>query len=56
LNDNTVAGIKCEKKNFFSVQFHPEASAGPHDSRYLFKEFLERIKKSSSISLEKERI
>ena len=46
LNDDTLAGIKRTDKNAFSVQFHPEASAGPHDSRYLFDEFVERIRKN----------
>ena len=44
LNDDTVAGIKMKDKNCFSVQYHPEASPGPHDSSYLFDEFIERIK------------
>ena len=44
LNDNTVAGIKMKNKNCFSVQYHPEASPGPHDSSYLFDEFIENIK------------
>jgi carbamoyl-phosphate synthase small subunit len=39
LNDNTVAGIRHLKHPAFSVQYHPEASSGPHDSRYLFKQF-----------------
>ena len=39
LNDNTVEGIRCEKLSAFSVQYHPEASPGPHDSNYLFKTF-----------------
>jgi carbamoyl-phosphate synthase small subunit len=43
LNDNTIAGIKLKDKSCFSVQFHPEASAGPHDSSYLFDEFIEMI-------------
>jgi carbamoyl-phosphate synthase small subunit len=46
LNDGTLAGIKRTDKNAFSVQFHPEASAGPHDSRYLFDEFVDRIRKN----------
>ena len=41
LNDNTVEGIKCLDRPIFSVQHHPEASPGPHDSRYLFKQFIE---------------
>ncbi len=44
LNDNTVAGIKMKSKNCFSVQYHPEASPGPHDSSYLFDEFIKNIK------------
>jgi len=46
LNDNTVAGIKMKSKNVFSVQYHPEASPGPHDSEYLFDQFIENIKKT----------
>jgi carbamoyl-phosphate synthase small subunit len=46
LNDNTVAGMRMKYKNCFSVQYHPEASPGPHDSSYLFDEFIENIKKS----------
>ena len=45
LNDNTVAGLRMKNKNCFSVQYHPEASPGPHDSDYLFDEFIENIKK-----------
>lgn len=41
LNDKTVEGISSDKYDFFSVQYHPEASPGPHDSRYLFKRFFE---------------
>ena len=40
LNDDTVAGIALKGKPVFSVQYHPEASAGPHDSRYLFDDFV----------------
>ncbi len=46
INDNTVAGIKLKNKPVFSVQYHPEASAGPHDSRYLFDEFIENMNTS----------
>ena len=45
LNDDTVAGIRLKNSNCFSVQFHPEASPGPHDSSYLFDEFVENMKK-----------
>ncbi|MDH5397945.1 MAG: glutamine-hydrolyzing carbamoyl-phosphate synthase small subunit [Cyclobacteriaceae bacterium] len=44
LNDNTIAGIKVAGKSAFSVQYHPEASPGPHDSRYLFDQFITLIK------------
>lgn len=49
LNDNTVAGLAMKNKNCFSVQYHPEASPGPHDSSYLFDQFIENIKKRSTI-------
>lgn len=39
LNDNTIAGIRHVKYPVFSIQYHPEASPGPHDSYYLFEEF-----------------
>jgi carbamoyl-phosphate synthase small subunit len=44
LNDDTVAGIELVGKDVFSVQYHPEASAGPHDSRYLFDQFVDNLK------------
>ena len=44
LNDETIEGIRVQGKPAFSVQYHPEASPGPHDSRYLFDQFLELIK------------
>jgi len=44
LNDQTLAGMKMKNKNCFSVQYHPEASPGPHDSYYLFDQFIENIK------------
>jgi len=40
LNDKTVAGLKVKHKPIFSVQYHPEAAPGPHDSDYLFKNFV----------------
>ena len=45
LNDDTVAGIEMKNKNCFSVQYHPEASPGPHDASYLFDQFIENISK-----------
>jgi carbamoyl-phosphate synthase small subunit len=45
LNDHTVAGIRLKNKPVFSVQYHPEASPGPHDASYLFDEFVGLIKK-----------
>jgi carbamoyl-phosphate synthase small subunit len=44
LNDDTVAGISCNDISAYSVQYHPEASPGPHDSRYVFKEFFNMMK------------
>ena len=45
LNDNTLEGIYSEKLKAFSVQYHPEASPGPHDSNYLFETFIGLMKK-----------
>ncbi len=44
LNDDSIEGIKIKGRSAFSVQYHPESSPGPHDSRYLFDEFIENIK------------
>lgn len=44
LNDQTVEGFRHKKLPFFSVQYHPEASPGPHDSHYLFDEFVSLMK------------
>jgi carbamoyl-phosphate synthase small subunit len=43
LNDHTVAGIRMKNKNVFSVQYHPEASPGPHDAEYLFDDFIKML-------------
>ncbi len=52
LNDHTVAGIKMKDKDVFSVQYHPEASPGPHDADYLFDDFFELIQKNTKKSIE----
>jgi carbamoyl-phosphate synthase small subunit len=44
LNDNTLEGFRHRKYPMFSVQYHPEASPGPHDARYLFDEFKELMR------------
>jgi carbamoyl-phosphate synthase small subunit len=43
LNDGTSEGLEVLGASAFSVQYHPEAAAGPHDSLYLFKRFVARI-------------
>lgn len=43
LNDESIEGIRVRNKQAFSVQYHPEASPGPHDARYLFDEFVAMI-------------
>lgn len=44
LNDDSIEGIRLKNKKAFSVQYHPEATPGPHDSRYLFDEFIGMIR------------
>ncbi len=44
LNDQSIEGIRLKNKPAFSVQYHPESTPGPHDSRYLFDEFIELVK------------
>jgi carbamoyl-phosphate synthase small subunit len=44
LNDRTVAGLRHKTLPFFSVQYHPEASPGPHDADYLFEQFVQSMR------------
>jgi carbamoyl-phosphate synthase small subunit len=48
LNDNTIMGIRLKDRKAFSVQYHPEASPGPHDSNYLFDNFVSMMEKSKN--------
>lgn len=48
LNDKSIEGIRVKGKPAFSVQYHPEATPGPHDSRYLFDQFIEMIKEQQN--------
>ena len=48
LNDESIEGIRMKNKKAFSVQYHPEATPGPHDSRYLFDDFIGMIKASTA--------
>jgi carbamoyl-phosphate synthase small subunit len=47
LSDGTSEGLAMKHKPVYSVQYHPEASPGPHDSRYLFKQFREMVERNS---------
>ncbi|MDQ1316919.1 MAG: carbamoyl-phosphate synthase small subunit, partial [Candidatus Poribacteria bacterium] len=51
LNDNTVEGMEHEEYPIFSVQYHPEASPGPHDADYLFTKFIEMMKANMDAEL-----
>ena len=48
LNDQSIEGIRVKGKPAFSVQYHPEATPGPHDSRYLFDQFIDMIRASKN--------
>ena len=55
LNDKTCEGIQHKTLPAFSVQYHPEASPGPHDSRYLFKRFVDLMEKNKGMAAESQR-
>lgn len=50
LNDQTVAGMQMKNQDCFSVQYHPEASPGPHDASYLFDEFILRMENKKALA------
>jgi carbamoyl-phosphate synthase small subunit len=56
LNDRTVAGLRHKTLPFFSVQYHPEASPGPHDADYLFEQFVQSMRSAQSALSKADRI
>jgi carbamoyl-phosphate synthase small subunit len=46
LNDQSVEGIRHKRFPAFSIQYHPEAAPGPHDSQYLFEQFIQMIEEN----------
>ncbi|BAY15452.1 carbamoyl phosphate synthase small subunit [Nostoc sp. HK-01] len=50
LNDRTVAGVRHKSLPIFSVQYHPEASPGPHDADYLFEQFVQAMRSLSTVT------
>jgi carbamoyl-phosphate synthase small subunit len=56
LNDGTIEGLRMKHKPVFCVQYHPEASAGPHDSRYLFDDFLSLMEEKKFFSYQRKKV
>jgi carbamoyl-phosphate synthase small subunit len=52
LNDDVVEGLRCLDVPAFTVQYHPEAAAGPHDADYLFDRFVELVETNNKQSVE----
>jgi carbamoyl-phosphate synthase small subunit len=52
LNDHTIEGLRYPEKGVFSVQYHPEASPGPHDSLYLFDAFVRTVHNHAAVTSE----
>jgi len=54
LNDDSIEGLRFKRFAGMSLQYHPEASPGPHDSHYLFDDFLELVAQERDVTLPKD--